>query len=223
MRLLLLFLSFSCFFVLTEQLARFDGDRVFRIFPEETHDLRLLKELRELQFDFWTETIISTKPLDIRVPSALIPTFIATIKKFNVKFEVMIDNVQHLVEEQKKQHAPLNELPSLLDEAFYSSYHTYDEVVSWLQQLVAANPNLTELINVGKSYEGRIQWAVKVSTSQANKTALWFDGGLHAREWISTGAVIYMLGHIVSDHASDPDVQALLAEFDVLRDAGIKP
>jgi len=214
------FLFLSLFFVISAEVVRFDGDKVFRIFPtERTHDLKVLQRIRELKVDFWTETIIATKPIDVRVPSSLISTFVSILKQSNVRYEIMIDNVQQLMDEQKKQHTPLSDLPSLLDDAFYSSYHTYDEIISWVQQLVAANPSLTQLVKIGTSYEGRLQYAVKVSTGQLNSTtpkpALWFDGGIHAREWISTATVIYMLGHIVSDHATDPDIKALLDQFDI--------
>jgi len=217
MRSFCVLVALSLFFVISHQ-THFDGDKVIRFSPSgATHDLQFLKKLRSMPIDFWTETIVSTRPIDIRVPHNLIPELVTIFKQFNVKYEVIIEDVQKLVDDQKKQHVPVNELPSLLDESFYSSYHTYEEVISWTQQLVAANPNLTELITIGKSYEGRIQYAVKVSTNSSNgdKPALWFDGGIHAREWISTAAVVYMLGHIVSDHATDPDIKALLEEFDV--------
>jgi len=162
--------------------------------------------------------MISTKPIDVRVSPALMPAFVAITKQFGVNYEVKIDDVQRLADEQKKQKTPVSALSSLLDEDFYESYHTYDEIISWIQELVTTYSNLTTLIKIGKSYEGRLQYAVKVSnsnSSDSSKPALWFDGGLHAREWIATGAVTYMLGHIVSGHETDADIKNLLNDFDL--------
>lgn len=37
---------------------------------------------------------------------------------------------------------------------------------------------------------------LKISNSDARNTAVWLDGGIHAREWISTAVVTYIADHI---------------------------
>jgi murein tripeptide amidase MpaA len=39
-----------------------------------------------------------------------------------------------------------------------------------------------------------------------NKPAMWFDGGIHAREWISPATVMYMLMELVEHDADHPDL-----------------
>ena len=55
-------------------------------------------------------------------------------------------------------------------------------------------PQLVTIVNVTQSYENRSIYAIKISVpnERPNKKALWFDGGIHAREWIAPATVIYI-------------------------------
>lgn len=40
---------------------------------------------------------------------------------------------------------------------------------------------------------------IRISNGKANAPALWIDGGIHAREWISPAAVTYVINHLVEN------------------------
>jgi len=83
--------------------------------------------------------------------------------------------------------------------------------------LAATYPNMTELINIGTSYEGRSLLAVRVFSpdSTGDKRAIWIDAGIHAREWITTATINYILGHLLSDYHNDTDIRTILASSDI--------
>lgn len=58
----------------------------------------------------------------------------------------------------------------------------------------------------GKDVEANLNWeiiydtqVIRISNGKANAPALWIDGGIHAREWISPAAVTYIINHLVEN------------------------
>jgi len=107
--------------------------------------------------------------------------------------------------------------PPKVGDIDYTRYHTYDEVIEWLKTLPQTYPKLVTLVDLGRSYENRELLAVKISnqTNGTGKRAIWFDGCIHAREWISTATVIYMLGNFLSDYGKDLSVTNLIDNLEI--------
>ena len=89
-------------------------------------------------------------------------------------------------------------------------YHTYDEMVSDLQNLTAAHPAITKLFSLGRTYENRTIWAVKVSDNvnvdeaEPNITIL---GGIHARELIGVEVALYILHSLVENYSTNSTIR----------------
>jgi len=92
-------------------------------------------------------------------------------------------------------------------------YHTYDEMVSELQNLTAANPDITKLVSLGKTYENRTIWAVKLSDNVAQdelEPNITMMGGIHARELIGVEVPIYILEWLVDSYSRNDSVKRLV-------------
>jgi murein tripeptide amidase MpaA len=71
---------------------------------------------------------------------------------------------------------------SIIAADWFTEYHDVNATQAWVQGLVAQYSSLATLQIVGQSYEGRTIQVVKVSGKPAqNKTAIFYDGGIHAR------------------------------------------
>jgi murein tripeptide amidase MpaA len=106
------------------------------------------------------------------------------LQKLGLKMEIVIDNVADAI---KKQQTPAN------GGFAYSKYNTLDDIYGWIDQMKHTYNDYVTVLNIGKSYEGRDLKAMKISiSSNSSKKALWFDGGIHAREWIAPATVIYI-------------------------------
>ncbi len=83
-------------------------------------------------------------------------------------------------------------LPSLAHAAGFpradSGYHDYAELTAQVRETAAAHPGIVRRLSLGRSYEGRSLWAVKISDNAAIDEAepeVLLTAGLHGREiWI---------------------------------------
>src|SRR4051794_39222323 len=85
-----------------------------------------------------------------------------------------------------------------------AGYHNYAEMTADLNALVAGFPSLVSKTVIGKSYEGRELWAIKISDNVATDEAepeVLFTAGQHAREHLTIEMALY-LAHLL---AEDPD------------------
>jgi len=208
-------LLFFLLFAIAAAQIDFDGHVVFRLQASEQSQIRSLEILKSAPqyFDFWT-SLSTSRPIDIRVhPDKIVETK-ELFQGLNIKYEVMIDNVQSLIDSQRQ--APQKAL-DLMSDDWYQHYHTYDENIQWLLNLASTYPNMTELVNVGSTYEGRSLVALRVfsPSTTSHKRSIWIDAGIHAREWITTATVNYILGHLLSDYVNDTSVKSILDNADI--------
>ncbi|KAJ9080007.1 hypothetical protein DSO57_1029612 [Entomophthora muscae] len=99
---------------------------------------------------------------------------------------------------------------------FFKKYHSYEAIKSTLHVWAANHPKLATFIpSIGKTHEGRDIFAFKIARrgSRQMKKIIWFNGGFHAREWISPAAVTYMINQLLQD-AKTPRVKKLLDGYE---------
>jgi len=81
-------------------------------------------------------------------------------------------------------------------------YASFEQMEAYLKKLSEVNPAV-ELSQIGKSHENRTIWLVKIQPSRVNcrhggeadphRDAVWIEGGLHAREWISPATSLQLI------------------------------
>ena len=81
--------------------------------------------------------------------------------------------------------------------AGFAYFHTYAENEQIIDNVVAAHPNIAQKFSIGRSYEGRQIWAIKL-TQNVNgptngKPEVMINGMMHARERASNELALYML------------------------------
>ncbi|XP_050695794.1 carboxypeptidase B-like [Eriocheir sinensis] len=85
-------------------------------------------------------------------------------------------------------------------------YMEFTEIEWYLKEL-AAQSSRVELESIGKSIEGRDIWRVIIRAAQegeGQRKAVWLEGGLHAREWISPAVTINLIHKIATDESFLP-------------------
>uniref|UniRef100_A0A1B0AEL8 Peptidase M14 domain-containing protein n=1 Tax=Glossina pallidipes TaxID=7398 RepID=A0A1B0AEL8_GLOPL len=86
-----------------------------------------------------------------------------------------------------------------LDWAFYP---TLCEIYAWLDELIDKFPKIVTGFNIGRSYEGRLIRGIKISF-KSGKKAIFIESNIHAREWITSSAITYVVKELLFSHNRD--------------------
>ncbi|XP_067292596.1 carboxypeptidase A1-like [Pseudorasbora parva] len=204
----------------------FEQHKVLRINAEDEAQISLLKELSEhaprLGLDFWMEPVHESLPVDVRVPFHSLQLVRAFLAYNEIEYDVMIENVQDLLDDEGREMAKYRALPKSTDDFVYSAYHNLNAIYSFMDMLVKENSNLVSKIVIGQSYERRPLNVLKFSTG-ANRPGIWIDTGIHSREWVTQASGIWFAKKIVTDYRRDPVLTDILNNYDIFLEIVTNP
>lgn len=95
----------------------------------------------------------------------------------------------------------------------YPCYRTIVDLYADLQTRAQAYPGLTYLRSIGKSYEGRDIWSMRVTNEShvvADKPRLFLMANIHGRELITPEMAMVFMDHLLENYGVDPDVTWIL-------------
>lgn len=182
-----------------ETKARFDHHRVVRAQIESQVQL---EALRKISGDMWSEAG-GIGPVDFRIQ----PESMAALEASGVKYEVIIDNVQALIDRER--------LSRDRNAAFFESYHPHDELDQYLLDLENIRPDIAERIVLGESLLGHTVYGIRITSGNQPKPAVLYNGCQHAREWITTMATTYFADQLVHGYGSDPEITSLVDDVEI--------
>nr|XP_006120381.1 carboxypeptidase A1-like [Pelodiscus sinensis] len=204
----------------------FVGNQVLRIVAADEADVEKVKELEELQdlqLDFWQEPGSPEVPIDVRVPFASLQAVKAFLEFNRIRYSILIDDVQMLVDEEATQMIRHHFMPQTLETFNYASYHTLEEIYEFMDLLIEANPNLVSKIQIGNTYEGRPIYVLKFSTGGTKRPAIWLDTGIHSREWITQASGVLFAKKILDGYGQDPSLTSILDKLDIFLEIVTNP
>ncbi|KAK9885358.1 hypothetical protein WA026_010854 [Henosepilachna vigintioctopunctata] len=142
--------------------------------------------------------------VDIMVRAEHVGKLNKSFRDSNVDFEVVIDDLQKAIDEE---NPPLETLE--LDNRqghrlTWQAYHRLNDINGYLDYLAETYPELCSVSTIGSSVQGRPIKLLKISNGKKANKAVWIDGGIHAREWISPATVTYIINQIVLGYDNDP-------------------
>jgi hypothetical protein len=196
------------------QPARFDGNKVVRVTPRSTRDVRTVLALTD---DIWTcnagvdpaSPVVSLAPFDVR----LTPDAFDALRESGVPFTVLIEDVQKLIDnERAPRFGPRGP-------GFFTDYQTYANVSSYVDTLVALRPDMATRLTIGTTAAPNNTpiFGMRIAApgvAPGSKPAVVVYGCEHAREWIAVMAPMYMADQLVRNGGTDPNLQRLLANFE---------
>ncbi len=120
----------------------------------------------------------------------------------------------------------------------FDDYHGYTSMARYLQDVAAAYPEITKLLEIGKSNMGRPVYVLAVSnrktgttidthvdlrnrrgenvqnvapmTPDQGKPGHWIAGAIHGNEFTGTEVCLYIIDKLVSGYGSDKEITALI-------------
>lgn len=92
-----------------------------------------------------------------------------------------------------------NHTPALKKNTGFTSF---EELISFLNQLNSTYPDVLEIKTIGKSQNGKAIPAIILShpsTSKKNKIKVWMQGGLHGNEPASTEGLLFLMHQLLNN------------------------
>ncbi|NXG81233.1 CBPA1 Carboxypeptidase, partial [Baryphthengus martii] len=80
------------------------------------------------QLDFWRHPSSLGGPSDLRVPFPSLQTVKTFLESHGISYSIMIEDVQKLLDEEKKTMAKSRRAARSISTFDFASYHTLDEV-----------------------------------------------------------------------------------------------
>ncbi|CAN5194592.1 M14 family metallopeptidase [soil metagenome] len=97
--------------------------------------------------------------------------------------------------------------------AGYGAYHTYDEMVARLDAAAASYPAIARKFSIGRSYEGRQLWALKISDNVHQDEAepeIVLDSLVHGRERLTSEMNIYLIRLLTEKYATNARIRQIV-------------
>ena len=94
-----------------------------------------------------------------------------------------------------------------------SKYHNYEEMVSEIDQAVADHGDIVQKFSIGKSYENRDLWAVKISDNvrtDEDEPEVLYASLHHAREHLTVEMALYLLHLYTDNYETDSRIKNLV-------------
>jgi hypothetical protein len=188
---------------------RYDGYKVVSVGP--LYDMEKVKVVVALADDdervkqviLLNEHVFASETIELAVsPQAY--TRISTILDRN-GFRFMVTN--HDLQKSYDESMAANEIEMQKwkksgSKAAPTAYLRYADQVSWIQSAASAS-SIASTFNIGRSYGGRDMIGIAINPSRTDLPTIWIDSNIHAREWISSATVLYIIDQILTGTSAD--------------------
>ncbi|XP_036935042.1 carboxypeptidase B [Acanthopagrus latus] len=211
MRVLVLF---GLVAVALADVARFEGEKVFRLKPVQDEHVTFIKDLaKSIEVDFWSpenaEVVTVGTDVDIRVPAIYLDMLYTLLQQSDMEHSVLIEDLQAAIDGQ----ADLKPTPRAHS---YTKYNTWADIEAWMSSMTSSSSGLMTKQVIGNTYEGRAMTVLKIGkASSSTKPAIFMDCGIHAREWISPAFCQWFVKEALSTYGTDSQMTSLLDQMDV--------
>ncbi len=174
--------------------VRYDGHMLVRVDVRSEADLTLLQAISP---DLWTDNP-GIGLVDARIP----PAQVAALEGSGLSYKVLQSDLGPALR-LHEQPAPTR--------SDWDHYWPLTEMDTWLTNMVATYPTLCSVSSIGNSIEGRPIKVLRISgPGTGTKPAVFYHGGIHAREWIGPPMIAYLATYLVTNYGVDPCVTSLV-------------
>jgi len=195
-----------------EEKVNYSGYSVFRTADSQHPAIKTLQST----FEVWKVVMDNSTYLDILVTPRMQGVVKQLLSCADAPYTVTIPDLQKSINQENIPGPPTAQFRgscSSTSGMSWIQYHSYHTLSRYIDCLAAQHGHTVELHNIGISSEGRGLKVLKIGSGSRRhgKPAIWIDGGIHAREWISPATVSYIMGQLVENPSQ---YRAILDKFD---------
>merc|ERR1712115_389705 len=173
----------------------YSGFQVIKTFPETEEKIKLLQSIED-SVEIWTPVAGRMTSVDLTLSPNQIPVVKALLECSGIKYSTTTQDMQRAIEVENIDAGRIRELNGCCAHTSgmsWTQYHSYDTILKFMDCLSSSYKTVVSMYTIGNSTEGRPLKVIKVGMPGKQKKAIWIDGGIHAREWISPATVTYIL------------------------------
>ncbi|MEO0106563.1 MAG: M14 family zinc carboxypeptidase [candidate division WOR-3 bacterium] len=100
----------------------------------------------------------------------------------------------------------------------FGKYYTYNEMVQELNQIAGSYPNITHLVSIGQSWQGRNIWAMKISDNPSQKEPeprVLISAVHHAREPIGCSICMDFIKYLTQNYGTNDTATTIVNNDEV--------
>jgi len=205
-------LAFLLLVVASAAARRYDGYRVLEVGPlQNEEEVKLLMNLvdddeRIRQIILLSDNIVKTIPVSIAVSPGVVDRVQQIFDENYIHFVISNNDMQATFDENMRDN---EERLAKMSQNFkddpttfaHDAYLRYDDQVSYIQGLADAH-SIANTFTIGKSYEDRTLTGIAINGG-TSLPAVWVDSNIHAREWIASATVLYIIDQILTGTSAD--------------------
>lgn len=146
------------------------------------------------------------------------------LSKLGIGYDILIDDLQARHDARWNQMRRLErfvvaESPrgaSAHDDAWFSNYKQFADIIAYFNDIAAVHPQIASMSDVGDSLQGNDIYALTLTGPETpgnlveDRPVVLWNGGQHAREWVSPMTVSYIASKLADDYGSDPRVTDII-------------
>jgi murein tripeptide amidase MpaA len=149
---------------------------------------------------------------DFRVSPTSYYNVARRLAEVNLSHTIRFTDIGQLFEREQQEIALRKAIHS--GKAFdFANYHTLAEIETYLVELNATSNGTARVASIGKTYEKRDIWGVRIS-SGGSKPVIYADCAMHCREWVTTASCLWMIEQLVNNPSTE--ATAVLNNYDIL-------
>ncbi|XP_058127448.1 zinc carboxypeptidase-like [Anopheles coustani] len=193
----------------SQQVARYDNYRLYRVLLANVLHVEVFQQLeaKSDSFTFYGHARQPGQQLTIMVAANKVADFDDLLTRYSVEGLVLEHNVQGQIDREATTVKTIDAKPSEMD---WDHYFHLETIYAWMDSLAEQHP-FVSVLSIGQSYEGQSIKGIKLSRQAGNK-AIFVEGGIHAREWISPATATYVLNQLI--FSTDPAIVELSTAYD---------
>lgn len=177
-----------------EEAVSYDGDIVVSVTPKKQEHLTFLQSFRNEDgwtIDYWNDPVLVDVPVLVHLTENEMVQFIEQLTEMEFDFKVTIPDLGPYIRSEKRNKSPRW--------SEWEEFETLENIEAFLVEIAQNNNVNAELMSIGKSYEDRDIWLLKIDKDNGGqeKQVAFLDFNIHAREWVTSAVGTWVINQLV--------------------------
>jgi murein tripeptide amidase MpaA len=200
-----------------EAKVSFRGHKLLEVPLFTRAQAEVVHELEQMGIDVWTAVI--GKEAHLHVAPEHIKMVNQTLMNAGMMPRVAVKDLQQLIDEETVENAIAeNEARDQGRAAWVgTAFVRYSEIVAWIQALPSTCGGKCAIQNIGKSYENRDIYVIRISNNIAqsgSRKVFFFEANIHAREWLAHASTAYIVEKLLSGYGTNSRITKALDTYE---------